>query len=67
MSKLKKYLLFTFITVWVLGGIRCCMGSLDSVLPLCMFMPALGLVVFCFYTVAMGIISYHLYVKSGSI
>ncbi|MBQ9898476.1 MAG: CPBP family intramembrane metalloprotease [Ruminococcus sp.] len=29
--------------------------------------PVLGLVVFCFYTVAMGIISYHLYVKSGSI
>lgn len=42
MSKLMKYLLFTFISAWILGGIGCCSGDLGSVLPLCMLMPALG-------------------------
>lgn len=37
-----KYLLFSFITAWILIGIGCYNGKLDSVLPLCMLMPAVG-------------------------
>ena len=42
MSKLMKYLLFTFIIVWVFGGIAVYNGRLGGMLALCMFMPMLG-------------------------
>ena len=42
MSKLMKYLLFTFISAWLLSGIRVRNGDPGSILPLCMLMPSLG-------------------------
>lgn len=37
-----KYLLFTFISVWIFGGIAICNGSLGGTPTLCMLMPTLG-------------------------
>ena len=37
-----KYLLFSFITAWILAGIGCYRGKLGDMLALCMFMPTLG-------------------------
>ena len=37
-----KYLLFTFISTWIILVIGCCCGDLGGLLALCMFMPTLG-------------------------
>ncbi|MBQ8959735.1 MAG: CPBP family intramembrane metalloprotease [Ruminococcus sp.] len=42
MSRLMRYLLFTFIIVWIIVGIPARSGSLGNALALCMLMPALG-------------------------
>jgi len=51
LSKLMKYLLFTFITAWIIGGIGCYKAnqggvagesSFHNAMAICMFMPMLG-------------------------